>query len=505
VLKTRTIRFFIDMFLLLGSFSLMLLLKPHPKNYLRDSYFIGLSILLITWILSSFSFNKYTVARSLGLKEIFKRLIYANFFTLAVMSIFIVSLHVEGYSRLIFFGTIIIATVAEILFANLDYFLIHTIEDATDITNPPPKTIEIRQARQAINYKEISIDAANIREAMIEECGPEAFEFINSYMDINDPHSLILSTTTRFNVQLQPDNYFEKVVNLKRVNDIRYINKFFEAINRKLPLNGIFIGTAETNTLRKQRILRKYLPGLNYIMFTLDYIVKRVFPKFLLTKNIYFILTRGENRVLSRAEILGRLYSCGFEIVEEKLTTNLLYFTVKKIKDPAYDMNPTYGPFVKLIRVGKDGKLIKVYKLRTMHPYSEYLQDYIYQLNSLEEGGKFKDDFRISKPGKFFRTFWLDELPMIFNVFKGDLKIVGVRPISKQYFDLYSEELKQKRIQYKPGLVPPFYADMPKTLEEIQDSEMRYLEAYEKHPLRTDIRYFFRAFNNIIFKRARSG
>jgi len=167
-------------------------------------------------------------------------------------------------------------------------------------------------------------------------------------------------------------------------------------------------------------------------------------------------------------------------------------------------MNPTYGPFVKLYRVGKGGKMIKVYKLRTMHPYSEYLQDYVYQKNRLEEGGKFKDDFRISTTGKIFRTFWLDELPMIINVLKGDMKIVGVRPISKQYFDLYREELQQKRIGYKPGLVPPFYADMPKTIEEIQDSEMRYFVLYDANPIRTDVAYFFRAFNNIIFKKARS-
>jgi hypothetical protein len=52
--------------------------------------------------------------------------------------------------------------------------------------------------------------------------------------------------------------------------------------------------------------------------------------------------------------------------------------------------------------------------------------------------------------------------------------------------------------------VPPFYADLPKTLEEIMDSEMRYLEAYEKKPFITDVKYFFRAFYNIIFKRALS-
>ena len=500
-----TLLFFIDVIVLMGSFFLMILLKPEPSAYLNLNYLIGLSVLFTSWIISALSLKKYHIVKTIGLKEILSRIVISNFYALAVISIFIVALRSTEYSRLIFFGTIFIATITELLLANIDYLLIHTVENATDLTDPQPKAVDIRKVRKAINFKDISIDAAGIRESIIQECGRDALDFISRHMDISDPHSLIISTTTRFNIQLQPEKYFKKIVNLKRVNDIQYVNKFFEAVNRKIPKGGVFISTVETGAQRKQRILKKYPPVLNWIMYTLDFIVKRVFPKFIVTKKIYFFLTRGENRVMARAEVLGRLYSCGFEIMEEKTINNLLYFSARKIKEPAYDMNPTYGPFVKLIRVGKGGKMIKVYKLRTMHPYAEYLQDYVYLTNNLDEGGKFKDDFRISRLGKIFRTFWIDELPMIFNFLKGDLKIVGVRPISKQYFDLYSKELQERRIKHKPGLVPPFYADMPKTLDEIQESEMRYLEAYEKHPLLTDIRYFFKAFNNIFFKKARSG
>ena len=139
-----------------------------------------------------------------------------------------------------------------------------------------------------------------------------------------------------------------------------------------------------------------------------------------------------------------------------------------------------------------------------MHPFSEYLQQYIYERNKLQEGGKFKDDFRISTLGKFMRKYWLDELPMIMNLLKGDLKIVGVRPLSKQYLSLYTDELKELRQKHKPGLIPPFYADLPKTLDEIMESELKYLRQYEKHPIRTDIKYFFMAFNQIFIKKARS-
>ena len=139
-----------------------------------------------------------------------------------------------------------------------------------------------------------------------------------------------------------------------------------------------------------------------------------------------------------------------------------------------------------------------------MHPYAEYLQDYVYTHNELQDGGKFRNDFRVSTLGRLMRKFWIDELPMIYNLVKGDLKLVGVRPLSKQYYSLYSKELREKRIKYKPGLIPPFYADLPKTLKEIMASELKYLEEYEKHPFIADTKYFWKAVFNIVFHKARS-
>ncbi len=93
---------------------------------------------------------------------------------------------------------------------------------------------------------------------------------------------------------------------------------------------------------------------------------------------------------------------------------------------------------------------------------------------------------------------------MIVNVLKGDLKIVGVRPLSRHYLSLYTPELQNLRKKFKPGLIPPYYVDLPETMEEIMDSEMRYLKAYEKHPFLTDVKYFFLVGYTILFKKARS-
>jgi len=155
-------------------------------------------------------------------------------------------------------------------------------------------------------------------------------------------------------------------------------------------------------------------------------------------------------------------------------------------------------------RIGYDGKIIGVYKFRTMFPYAEYLQEYVIRKYGISEEGKPMDDFRLNAWGKFLRRYWLDELPQFINIIKGDMKLVGVRPLSKYYFSLYTDEIKSKRIQYKPGLVPPYYVDLPKSLISIMESEMNYLNRYDKRPASTDVRYFFKASYNIVFRKARS-
>ena len=102
----------------------------------------------------------------------------------------------------------------------------------------------------------------------------------------------------------------------------------------------------------------------------------------------------------------------------------------RKAKASSLDDGTTYGPLIQLKRSGPGGRAIIIYKFRTMHPYSEYLQHYVYDLQGLQRGGKIEDDFRMTTWGKYMRKLWLDELPMLYNWLKGDLNLVGVRPLS---------------------------------------------------------------------------
>jgi len=285
-----------------------------------------------------------------------------------------------------------------------------------------------------------------------------------------------------------------------QLNSRRRINKHLEAINLNLPHQAFFSGYANYT---KGYIKSDKKINLNNFL-TIGFIVHRIFPKIPIVQKIYFFFTKGKNRRMSKAEILGRMYSCGFRIHELSENNGLLYFVAQKIKVPAFDLNPSFGPVFKMRRMGKYGKPIFVYKFRTMHPYSEYLQEYVYEKNQLKKGGKFKDDFRISSLGKVMRKYFLDEIPMLFNLLKGDIKLVGVRPLSEHYLSLYSDELKHLRHSAKPGLFPPYYADSPDSLNEIMVSETNYLNKYKKRPFYTDVNYFFKIVYTILIKKNRS-
>jgi lipopolysaccharide/colanic/teichoic acid biosynthesis glycosyltransferase len=350
-------------------------------------------------------------------------------------------------------------------------------------------------------------EAADVRPAAAPDIGSEEVrQLLAVHVDLIAPTTLVVATTDADELEsltLQPRP--SALLSLKRVNDVRWINRLFRAANRKLAEGGLLAIRGETLKQRRARMRREHpSPAFPFFYFT-HFMIKRVMPKLPVTRELYFRMTRGERRVVSETEILGRLVYCGFEMVETREIDGLLHVVARKVGPPSESPSPSYGPLFKMERVGKEGRPIFVYKLRTMHPYSEYLQEYVYERNKLSLSGKFKDDFRITGWGKSLRKLWIDELPMLINWVRRDLKLVGVRPISVHYTTLYPPELVARRQKSKPGLIPPYYADLPGDFDSILESEERYLREYERRPLRTDIRYFFRATYNILFKRSRSG
>ncbi len=336
---------------------------------------------------------------------------------------------------------------------------------------------------------------------------PEVYEFLDKSIDLRSfdyDSSLIIKSNNVSNIDYLPDGNIKFILNLETINRIQNTNEFLAEVNKKLIAGGVYAGHFDTSYLRHQNFLKKYPYYFAQLFYFIDFILNRVFSKLSFSKRIYFWLTSGTLRVFTLAEGLGRLCFGGFEVLNLKIINGTMYFIVKKIKEPVRDVIPAGGLIFKMKRIGKGGKPILVYKFRTMHAYSEYLQEFIYKKFDLQEGGKFKNDFRIAYWGSILRKLWIDELPMIYNLLKGDLKLIGPRPLSTHYFNLYDDDLKKERLKCKPGLIPPFYADNPKTLDEIMKSEQKYLISYNKSYIATDVKYFFQCFHNILFNGARS-
>lgn len=97
------------------------------------------------------------------------------------------------------------------------------------------------------------------------------------------------------------------------------------------------------------------------------------------------------------------------------------------------------NPFFTQERPGKDEKIFKLIKFRTMDNRKN------------KEGKLLPDEVRLNKYGHFLRATSLDELPELANIVKGDMSIIGPRPLMARYLDYYTEE-ERKRHNVRPGL-----------------------------------------------------
>ena len=112
------------------------------------------------------------------------------------------------------------------------------------------------------------------------------------------------------------------------------------------------------------------------------------------------------------------------------------------------------GPvFFKHTRVGKNGKIIKIYKFRSMVENAEDLIQKFTpeQMKEYKENYKLTNDPRITKVGNFLRKTSLDELPQIINIIKGDLSIIGPRPVVTEELKKYGNNI-DKFLSVTPGL-----------------------------------------------------
>lgn len=148
-------------------------------------------------------------------------------------------------------------------------------------------------------------------------------------------------------------------------------------------------------------------------------------------------------------------------------------------------------------RVGKNGKEIKIYKFRSMVTNAEELikQFTPEQKAEYEKNFKLENDPRITKVGKFMRKTSLDELPQLLNILKGDISIVGPRPVTEVETEIYGN-YRDMLLSVKPGLTG-FWAANGRS--DTTYTRRRAMEIYyvKNRSLWLDIKIIFKTFASV--------
>lgn len=141
--------------------------------------------------------------------------------------------------------------------------------------------------------------------------------------------------------------------------------------------------------------------------------------------------------------------------------------------------SPGSSPIFSQDRVGRDGKIFKFYKFRSMVPNAEAKLHEVLDQNEMDGPVfKIKNDPRITRVGRFIRKASIDELPQLINILKGDMSIVGPRPALPREVEKYTEYEKQ-RLYITPGLtcywqIQPNRNEL--TFDEWVDLDLKYIQ-----------------------------
>jgi lipopolysaccharide/colanic/teichoic acid biosynthesis glycosyltransferase len=515
--------FFLLEFLLITATFLGVYFYKRGTIELSDDYKAIFVILYFTWIFIGLSIHKFRVYGGRNYLKTLWPFFKATIIQLGILSFFVFAFRILEYSRLILFGSVLIFAAFEYVVVTIVYLYKKPLESDeasidffhAGILSEPEEVKSESESERLFSGKykitEAEIEARGFKkklEHVYLKKIPDVFNFLDETIELNGIDLMtaeIISSGNPYNVEVLPDKFLSFFLNLHEVNDFRHINKYFMHVHDKLIWNGVFVSRFETYAKRRDRIFRKYSYYLATIIYFFDFIWKRIFPKLPFFQKIYFAVTKGRKRVFSKTEALGRLHFCGFEIIALEEIDNYIYFAVNKSKECSTEPNPSYGPLFKMKRSGKDDRSIYIYKFRTMHPYAEYLQNYLISRNGYSNNtDKILDDFRLTGWGRFMRKYWLDELPQIINFLKGDLSLIGVRPISKSGLQRFSPGFLEIREKYKPGCIPPYVALRMQSIDLYEESEKIYLTEKEKQPFLTDVKYFYLAMYNILTNKIRS-
>jgi lipopolysaccharide/colanic/teichoic acid biosynthesis glycosyltransferase len=207
----------------------------------------------------------------------------------------------------------------------------------------------------------------------------------------------------------------------------------------------------------------------------------------------YYSNRRITQESLSVYSLLKRFIDIMGALIGLILLSPLIAFIVILIK---YE-DPTGSAFFYQTRVGKNERLFRMYKLRSMYSNAEEkLKDLLHQNEISGAMFKMKDDPRVTKVGKFIRKMSIDELPQLFNVLRGDMSLVGPRPpLTREVAEYTSYD--KKRLSVKPGCTGLWQVSGRNNLcfKEMVELDISYIE---NRCIWFDIKILFRTVKTVV-------
>lgn len=160
--------------------------------------------------------------------------------------------------------------------------------------------------------------------------------------------------------------------------------------------------------------------------------------------------------------------------------------------------SPGASPIYTQYRVGKNGKVFKFYKLRSMVPEADQMLDSLLDQNEME-GPAFKisNDPRITRVGRVIRKTCIDELPQLWNILKGDMSFVGPRPPLPREVEQYND-FQRNRLSVVPGLTC-YWQIQPNrnslTFDKWLELDLKYIE---ERNVKTDLMIIFKTVGAVL-------
>lgn len=244
---------------------------------------------------------------------------------------------------------------------------------------------------------------------------------------------------------------FRKLIkdfNIKSINNYQDIFEKIDSINKKENINLVVINFGNIKKIDSK--IEEYLISLNkkvLIISNNSINFNKLFLNRETSLSDYKLVYFNNDIQYGAKYIIKRIIDIIFSIILFIIFSPILVLTGMYIF--FLDSSPV---IIKQNRVGLHGKIFKMYKFRTMKNNSHQKRE---ELESLSQGSgplfKISDDPRLLGGSKFIRKYSIDELPQLLNIFKGDMSMVGPRPLFEEDTQMFEKQY-MRRLNVLPGL-----------------------------------------------------